>query len=137
MNQQAATHLDVKLFHHYSPNTISEQVIPESHDLRRTSISLPSSILLSFISSILTLPPLSFLHPHPLFSFVCHFPSQPLPSCPIAYHIALGYPLHLLQVNMADSQSQSSASTAIFTERETKMLGWVMMSLKSGPPEVI
>ena len=34
------------------------------------------------------------------------------------------------------SDTQGTPADALFTERESKMLGWVMQSLKSGPPEV-
>lgn len=34
------------------------------------------------------------------------------------------------------SDTQGTPADTLFTERESKMLGWVMQSLKSGPPEV-
>ncbi|OCL14389.1 hypothetical protein AOQ84DRAFT_371328 [Glonium stellatum] len=34
------------------------------------------------------------------------------------------------------SDTQGTSADALFTERESKILGWVMQSLKSGPPEV-
>ena len=62
---------------------------------------------------------------------VLPFIQTPLPSIhTVSNHFQTPFSI----IEMSDTQG--TPADTLFTERESKMLGWVMQSLKSGPPEV-
>jgi hypothetical protein len=66
-----------------------------------------------------------------LHSQVLSFIQTPLPSI---HTVSKHFQTSSSIIEMSDTQG--TPADTLFTERESKMLGWAMQSLKSGPPEV-